>query len=1822
MNDDLLIGVTMSPQKIRSALGLLQDDADNETAWLALRDALTAPDVGMSVEELVDLLEAARREHEARREWEAVASLLELEISLMHGAPQEAVRQADLARILEDELLDDARATAAYRRLLELRPGDPTAIEALERSDDLRASWRELASGKVQEATSVDDASIRSSMLSWAAEILFRYGRGEANLDEIVSLLREAVDLDPRNRRACVILERLCRGRGEWEDACAVLEVLATESSVREERFAAWLRLARVVVRRLGNEPRGVAAYERALDLAPGYPEAMNFLSDYFSQNDQWDHLIALYEDQLRSGTFKPGQELGIWLQIAMLQWRMRRRPDLAEPYFEKVRRAEPAHPGMLSFYRDWCEQHDDLGRLVTILTDAQRSLPEGAMRISLATEIAKLAETQEDVHKAIEQYKALLRQDPDNTGARSSLKRLYRQTGAWASLVDVLRHELDRVANDDIQNRLLVLREIAGVYRDYVKSDSALVTVLGQVLQLDDKDIVAVRELCRVYESLQRWRDLLVHQQKLAELTDDVDEKLRLLRAAGKRWIEQFQNVQNATEVYEKIFEVEPSDGEARGRLKELYSRRRAWPQLYALFEKEAELVGDADRLALYVDMAKIAAERLDRSADAIRLYKKVLAIDPSAPGVMDALEKQAERDKDYETVGEVLERRAESASDENARITVLQKLGSVYADRLQDPRRAAGAWKRVLDIRPDHARAMRVLRDSYLAAEDFDAITELYGQNQDWEGLAEVLSAAADRAPDASRRTDLSFRVAEVYEQRLGAPERAFRAYERVLSVRPDDTNAASALIPIYEKEERWSRLPALYEILLSQTDDDTQKLQLLRKLADVTGRRLSDKTAGSTYARRAYDIAPRAEGALELLEQHARAASSWQLFVEALESRLKREPDMPSDEHRQLQLRLAQVYADELGRTDEAINAYRVLVSEDPADTTVMSTLDRILRGAGRRDDLRWLFELRIEQQDNQDAVRLLTEWAMLEEDAFGEPARAADLYRRALQRDPSNAAALVALPRLLIAADDPAGAAAVVEAHRDLAPGHSRGALELSLAELYADKLGRYEDALRACQRALDLGGDIERAITVLDKLLAVEVTRASAAEVLTDVHADRGDAFKEAEALAVLIDATGAPPRRLELLGRLVDVYELKLVEPALALDVVLKAVTEFPEDLLLWERAKDLSLLAQRPTDLANAYQAVLGGPTPLSDEMEVELCQRAAKLCREQVGDQDAAIHYLERVLAKQPANEDAFSDLKEILMARERWSDLEALYARAITGTTDSSRRIEFLAEVALICEDIIEDAAKAIDYYERIVDLDPLHSSASTALEKLYASERKFDKLVTLLERRLDSADKQELVEIKLRLGKLQFENLGDPSKALPHVEDVLRMNPNEHDARGLAERILEVPQLRKRAAEILEAVYETRDETRDLVRVLDIRLETATHEREKLSLLRRIATLRDERLADDAGALHALAMLVPLDPVDVRARARFVEIGRRIGARERIAEVLTEASHAAPSPDVQGAILMEVASIYRDQLGDIHRAEGVYLKVLEIDPHDPNLVLPAARALEEIYAGTGNHAALVEILRTEVRLEHDMQRRAGLHGRLGEICESILEDPRGAIEAWRARTEDDPLDATALTALERLYEKVEAWRELVDVLRIRQENALDEERRRLMTRMAETLTSKLDDVPEATSAWRAIVDEFGPDRLTLEALEALYEKAERWIELAEALDTHLSLAEEPEARLALLVRLGDVRREHHNDLPGALDAYRQALTVDPGHAPSRAALERLLDEDTAKRDAAQVLHPLYEADGDHERLLRVVEIEAATSLDPDEQLSLLL
>lgn len=1863
----------MDSQTIRTALGKLQAEPGSKQAWESLQAAVKEEGGELSKEELARLLDAAREKHAERGEWLAAGRLLELAVALAQGTPREAELVREQAKLLAEQLFDEDGSAVAYLRLLEIAPNDQEATKALAEQESRRQRHAELRASYLSEADGASDEAYKSAMLMRAAEMDVRFGSDQAAFEAAVDRLEQAVRLDPTNEAASRLLEHLYRQKERYEDVAGVLERLADRGESAPARIAAGVRLARVYAQELGDTERAARAYNSVLRDGPDHAEAKEFLSDLYSSAERWSDLVALYEREVKTKGSSDAERIGDMLQIAMLHWKKLEKPADAEPWFERIRKVEPANPGMLSFFREYCATLNDDTRLMEIVQSAARALPEGSKeRTQLSSQLGKMAEGQANAQKAVEQYKSVLRQDPDNVEARDALKRLYKQTQGYNALVELLRQELERLPNEKYQERITVLREVATVYRQYIKSDTALLSVLGQIVQLDDKldeqDVVEMRELVSLYDKLGRHRDLITNQMKLAEITPDVEEKKELYRAAARRWLEQFSNAQNATEAYAALLKVAPEDREARERLEELYRKRRAWAPLYELYAADLKQAEGAKQLPLLREMAALAAERLNRPADAIALYQRTLEIDPTRADVLDALEKLAERSRDHATLASALERRVELEADAAGKLAALQKLGTVYADQLQNSEKAVGTWRRVLALSPGHSRALRVLRESYLGAGDFDALEELYGSQSDWEGLSEVLSNAADRAKDNPSKIALSYRAARVYEEKLNQPERAFRSYDRILTVDPGDTRAARALLPLYEKDEKWARLTPLYELLLEKSDTEAEKLELLGRLVDVSGKRLGDRKAAAGYARKAYELSPDNALSLELLEETSRAAGTWESFASVLEARLaslsadvtdappavaakdsspvaaprkgkkgkrKAEAAEPTaapeaspkssaeSTRRTLELKLSRVYADELSRTDDAVNVYKQMLERDPADADAAGELEGILRRHDRRDDLRWLLELRVTSAaSDEERLRLLGEWATLEEAVFESPDAAVALYRRMLDLSGTDERALSSLPRLLLAAGDAAGAAEIIAQHRDAATGEVRAEREVELAELYLEKLSRPADALASAIAALSSDAQGARAMSVLERLVSVAEVRARAADVLAQRYASGGEARREASALGVLLEQVKEPAERLALYGRLADVNEQKLGAYGSALDVILQAVREFPSELSLWDRADSLSGAAGRPTDLAEAMREVLRGK--LDAALESELSERAARLHEDKLGDPIGATPYLERVLTIQPSNEAAFQRLKDILTAAERWGELEALYDRASRATDDLSRRVDMLVEVALICEEIIEDAAKATSYYERILEIDPGHDAAIRALDRLYLKQGKNPELSALLERRLETATGDEIFELKLRLAKLQLDLL-HPEKAMGHVEDVLRERVSDYEARELAERMLAIGELRPRAARALETVYEARDEVRDLVRVLAIRLESLTSAEvaeERRDLLRRISMLRDDRLHDDQGALDALAELVPMDPLDTEARTRLLEIGRRVSAHERVADVLTKAAEKADTSATKGEILTAVARTYEELLADPSRAEATYRRIIKLDETDAGLVLPAAKALERLYISAGESLKLAEMLKLQVQHEQDGAVRRELFGRLGTLSQSVLGDEAGAIAAWRARVDENPEDAEALAALDRLYESAGRYRDLVSVLQRRREGSSDAElRRSLMTREAETLWKKLDSVPEAIEAYQALVSEFGPSRDSLSALESLFGAARRWEDLSETYERHLDLCDTDDERLEILAKLGDIKREHLADETGAIEVYRRALTLRTTHDASRAALSNLLEspENNTRREAALILKPIFDAEGNHEQLLKTQLIEVDTTDDPMEKLN---
>ncbi len=1801
----------MEDTTLRKTLGLLQHDSYNAQAWAELSLFLDRDGIAPHERSRVaSLLGAARMAHEAHREFDAATQLASMQATLLEGSPGELEAVSDLARLADEDAADDRMARLAYHKVAALDPTAGWVREPLAKIEQRSTRLSELLGKLVDDIDRTHEPAARLALLIEAGELEFRASRSGDDEDEEArekwatasrGHLLEALSLDARNRRAATLLELLFAGRGEWAELANVLQRHATAIDGKDERAQLLFRAAKIVHVKLQNLEGAAGLYRAVVDLSPGHDEATPALVDFYNEQENWEALVGLYESQLaRQSLTDPG----IALQVAMLNWKMRDRPDLAEPYFERLRQVEPAHPGMLSFFRGWCDEHGETVRFANILREAERGMHEGPERASVAAELARLAEKSTDAKKAIEHWRTTLRNDPKSVEARESLKRLYREHGEWAALSELLRAELDAApdtvsdpaadATGDVQRRLGILKEMGELYRRQGKSETTLVTIFSQIVELAPDDREALLELARIDEALGRWREWLAVQAKLAAIETDPATKAERFRSIARRWLEQFSNAQQAAEAYEHVLAIEPSDAEAFSKLQELYQKRRAYPALATLLENFIESSGGT--ALQWLELAKLMGERLGRPADALKWYRRVLEAEPDRTSALDGFEKIAEREKDYASLIWACERRVVNATDDAARSLVYLKLGALYGDKLDDADQAARAYEQVLRLSPGQPKALRMLRDIACGSRDLEMLESLYGN--DPAHVADGLAHAADACSDSAFKIEVLLHAAEWAG--LAGPELAVRLYEKVLASSPAEARALTALVSAYEAAGKHQKLLPLYATLASTAPSVEEKVKWLENSA-VVAARVGDAGAAYSASSQVYALAPEDAGAFDRFVASAMDARKEALAVGILSKRLQ--DASSTEERRQLLTTLTKLYADRLGDMDEAARLGKQLFESAQNDGAIVTFYDALLRRADRRDDLRALFAYRIEHAEPVASVALLNELAELESSVFDDSERARACYESILAIDPEELAARRSIVRLLREAGRYADAARWLESE---APGEgaaAKGARLLELAEVHTSS-EKWNDAFVTLRSAIELLGPTSEAIKLAERLLPQAQVRPKAARLLVDAYSALGLFDKQVDVMEVLIATAASQKDRLALYLQLVDLHEHKRGHDSAAFEVLLQVVDEVTDDLALWDR---LAVLAKRMGS-TDRYIATLektlppNGEVLLSPAVEIDLAERIGTLLEERLGNVEGACAYWRRILNRDPTHARAFAKLKNALLAKEAWPELGVLYERIVDGSVAVS--IDLLVEAANFAEEFLRDEARAVRIFERVLALDPAHEVAFSRLETLYARERSFESLALLWEA---SIERDPSNERRVRLSTLYLDELADRPAALAHASVALQSDPLMEAASRVLERFTSnapkgADEHSRNAALALETAYLARGDAAALAQILEWLVVNIHDDAE--TRLRKLADLYEDSLGNDDNALLAWRRLVLMLPADVHVRERFLDVARRVASFERAVETLREAEASVESPDAKSDLLLEIARIEEDSLGHVRQAIDALERVVSLSA-SVDATLTAARGLERIAQSTGEHERLARALEAQAGAVSEAE-RAPLLSRLGDLYRDVLRDPTKAIDAFQRLRAVDANNEHALLSLDVLYAETSQFELLSEILSIRESGENDPLlRHEILVRLGNLYANRLSKPEDAIVAYRLAFDD-RPAGNEADALLSLYAARSEHAESAEVLERLLSVGTDD--RVMRLAQLSELRAHALGAPTLALESLRELLSIAPQH-PSRAILVKMLDDDGARREAAEMLRPLYAAESDARGLLSVIEVELA-------------
>jgi tetratricopeptide (TPR) repeat protein len=563
---------------------------------------------------------------------------------------------------------------------------------------------------------------------------------------------------------------------------------------------------------------------------------------------------------------------------------------------------------------------------------------------------------------------------------------------------------------------------------------------------------------------------------------------------------------------------------------------------------------------------------------------------------------------------------------------------------------------------------------------------------------------------------------------------------------------------------------------------------------------------------------------------------------------------------------------------------------------------------------------------------------------------------------------------------------------------------------------------------AAQRLLARGeDDPPRVLALLEKALARH-PGADAALALAEKLVSRGATPEKASQRRLeLLRAAHAdeyePARRARLGWRLAA--QLEAVGDAIGAVAVLERALEesAPGEgvRVRGERARLLRSLG-RPRELAAALEKDAGAL--LGDARLPVLAEQADLL--EEAGEAERALDVRLMALAEFPGAPAVLDAARARLEATGRPIESLALAIAALDHTTDRTRRLALLRDVALLSEqpDVNANPGDAANAWLAVLGLAATDREAAAAAERLLRAVGDWERCADLLAwqvargaaRSADATDeKTDQVGLLWRLAELRRERLGEADEALrlygqiaalgsslpaladpPELASLARRDFSlavETARAGVAPSAPERSRALVDRAALLLARGRGGDAERDALAALDLdpRNTDALAALEKMyegerrarqladELGRRASRLPPreaaplffgrgraaERAGDRAGAREAYRRAMSLDPTLAEPVAALGALAAREGDWSEVAKLLESEVGLATSSTRKGPLLIELAVVHGDHLSDPARAVMLLESAARFLPDDPRLLDLAARF--QLAAGNWQAAA---------------------------------------------------------------------------------------------------------------------------------------------------------------------------------------------------------------------------------------------------------------
>lgn len=626
-------------------------------------------------------------------------------------------------------------------------------------------------------------------------------------------------------------------------DGALVLEVATRRAEAATDHEATrWLVFASVILGRMGDEDRVRAAMELAMLRDPASPVVRAAARFATRWRGDAPTRARLQEAAAADG---PGadEEVAGALELALVRAFVDHDLGAAQAVVERVSTTEVGGAAtavlmLLSLLRG-----ATVGPDAEATTDALQALlsaipSNDPLRVGVELEVARALSATASTRDQAATARDLVREErPQLTAPRVLAMLDAVQREGRVEVPEALRRLAER--SDDASGPALTAAAVAAL-RAQGRLADARSLALNDVASAPS--VVALSEIPPTLDRAAEHADALARRAEMAS----PGVRAQWLRRAA-HWASLAGEHEAAIAHAEALLALAPDDLVALDVLRVSGRRARQWPVVVSACERLAATVRAADRAAAAWEEAGIvAAESLGDERRAERCLRS-------------ALERHPSRVVAYQRLREILEGRRDTAA--------MEALVSARVSVVDDPKeRAALFWeqarlRRALGLREgalDAARRVVALDPEHVAARAL--VAEVHASSGRLAETADALVAlaACAEAPRAQRRVARSGAL-ELFEHRLGRPDRAIEQIEALLREGEGDDALVERGFAVAAAAERWEDALRFAQRVVERTPPGVAQAAALLRVAHLYRDRLRDPVAARDYAQRAHEAFP---------------------------------------------------------------------------------------------------------------------------------------------------------------------------------------------------------------------------------------------------------------------------------------------------------------------------------------------------------------------------------------------------------------------------------------------------------------------------------------------------------------------------------------------------------------------------------------------------------------------------------------------------------------------------------------------------------------------------------------------------------------------------------------------------------------------------------------------------------------------------------------------------------------------------------------------------------------------------------------------------